>query len=191
MDETTPLVPDVRRRQQQLPPPPPAQHGPADELRHVSFASSDDGDNLHHSGNATADSPASSPTPHRRQRSMSEVLTEVLTEGIAEVTEVLEEQVLPVRPREGGDHDKKLSALALSILVFYKVSGGPFGCEPTVRAAGPMYALLGFSLFPLVWCIQEVLVTAELGSAYPEPSGCTFYCCRCCCRISLSMYHKY
>ena len=113
--------------------------------------------------------------PHRRERSMSEVLADVITEGYTDVkeviVEVMEEQVLPVRPREEGDHDRKLSALALSVLVFYKVSGGPFGCEPTVRAAGPCFALLGFLAFPFVWCIQEVLVTAELGSAYPEPSG--------------------
>ena len=113
--------------------------------------------------------------PHRRERSMSEVLADVITEGYTDVkeviVEVMEEQVLPVRPREEGDHDRKLSALALSVLVFYKVSGGPFGCEPTVRAAGPCYALLGFIAFPFVWCLQEVLVTAELGSAYPEPSG--------------------
>ena len=61
--------------------------------------------------------------------------------------------------------------VALAILVFYRVSGGPFGCEPTIRAAGPFYGLLGFILFPLVWCLQEALVTAELGSAFPEPSG--------------------
>ena len=74
-------------------------------------------------------------SPHyRRERSMSEVLADVIQEGIHEVkdeflqvkevlTEVIQEPVLPVKPREEGDHDKKLSALALSILVFYKVSG--------------------------------------------------------------------
>jgi hypothetical protein len=57
--------------------------------------------------------------------------------------------------------------------VFYKVSGGPFGCEPAVRAAGPFYALAGFVIFPLIWSIPEAMITAELGSAFPEPSGCT------------------
>jgi amino acid transporter len=56
-------------------------------------------------------------------------------------------------------------------LVFYKVSGGPFGCEGVVKTAGPFYAILGFAGFPLVWCLQEALVTAELGLAYLEPSG--------------------
>jgi amino acid transporter len=30
---------------------------------------------------------------------------------------------------------------------------------------------VGFILFPLLWSIPEALVTAELGSLYPEPSG--------------------
>lgn len=101
---------------------------------------------------------------------VAEKIEETVEEVIEEVKEVLEEQIVPVKPREEGDHARKLSALALAVLVFYKVSGGPFGCEPSVKAAGPFYALLGFTLFPLCWCCQEALVTAELGSAFPEPS---------------------
>jgi len=158
---------------------------------HVSFQveATINSDNGNSDTTLTAEPPSSPPQQHlrrERSRSMSEVIVDVIAEGIHDVkdvltegytevkeviAEVLEEQVLPVRPRDQGEHDRKLSALALSILVFYKVSGGPFGCEPTVKAAGPFYALLGFTLFPFIWCIQEVLVTAELGSAYPEPSG--------------------
>jgi hypothetical protein len=59
----------------------------------------------------------------------------------------------------------------LAILVFYNVSGGPFGIEPTIRAAGNFYAILGFVVFPLVWAIPEALVTAELGAAFQDPSA--------------------
>lgn len=101
-----------------------------------------------------------------------ETAKETVVEGFEEVHEILEENVtIPVKPREEGEHHNKLSAMALAILVFYKVSGGPFGCEPAVKAGGPFFALLGFILFPLVWSVPEALVTAELGSAYPEPSG--------------------
>lgn len=101
-----------------------------------------------------------------------EEVKEVATHVVEEIEEVLEEEVAePVKPREEGEHSQKLSALALAVLVFYKVSGGPFGCEPTVKAAGPFFAIMGFIVFPLLWCIPEALVTAELGSAYPEPSG--------------------
>lgn len=67
-------------------------------------------------------------------------------------------------------HNKKLGLMALVVLIYYEVSGGPFGIEDIVRAGGPLYALLGFSLF-LVWVIPEALVTAELSTALPEASG--------------------
>ena len=49
-----------------------------------------------------------------------------------------------------------LNVLTLTILVFYNVSGGPFGVEAAVRAGGNRMALLGFLIGPLVWSLQEV-----------------------------------
>jgi hypothetical protein len=104
-------------------------------------------------------------------------LSERITEVKDELYDVLQEDVItPSQPRNEGQHSYKLSAVALAVMVFYKVSGGPFGCEPTVKAAGPYYALLGFIFFPLLWSIPEAFITAELGSAYPEPSGRTLLC---------------
>lgn len=65
---------------------------------------------------------------------------------------------------------KKLGLAALTVLIFYEVSGGPFGIEDIVRAGGPFYALMGFSLL-FVWAIPEALITAELSTAMPEASG--------------------
>jgi hypothetical protein len=108
---------------------------------------------------------------------LSEIISDVkdtISEVQIEIIEVLQEDIItPIKPRYEGDHTQTLSALALSVMVFYKVSGGPFGCEPTVKAAGPFLALLGFTIVPLLVSIPEALVTAELGSAYPEPSGGT------------------
>jgi len=59
----------------------------------------------------------------------------------------------------------------LAVLVFYNVSGGPFGIEPSIRAGGNFYAILGFVVFPLIWSVPEALVTAELGSAFQDPSA--------------------
>jgi hypothetical protein len=59
----------------------------------------------------------------------------------------------------------------LAILVFYNVSGGPFGIEPSIRAAGNLYAILGFIFVPLIWSVPEALITAELGSAFQDPSA--------------------
>ena len=59
----------------------------------------------------------------------------------------------------------------LAVLVFYNVSGGPFGIEPSTRAGGNLYAILGFIIFPFIWSIPEALVTAELGAAFQDPSA--------------------
>ena len=109
---------------------------------------------------------------------LSEIIAEVketIAEVQVEILDVLHEDIItPIKPRYEGDHTTKLSAVALAVVVFYKVSGGPFGCEPTVQAAGPLLALLGFTIVPIFVSIPEALVTAELGSAYPEPSGGTY-----------------
>ncbi|KAK1385292.1 Polyamine transporter PUT1 [Heracleum sosnowskyi] len=65
----------------------------------------------------------------------------------------------------------KVSLLPLVFLIFYEVSGGPFGVEDSVRAAGPLLALVGFLVFPLVWSVPEALLTAELGTMFPENGG--------------------
>ena len=59
----------------------------------------------------------------------------------------------------------------LAVLVFYNVSGGPFGIEPSIRAGGNFFAITGFIIFPLIWSVPEALVTAELGSAFQDPAA--------------------
>ncbi|XP_059652987.1 probable polyamine transporter At3g19553 [Cornus florida] len=66
----------------------------------------------------------------------------------------------------------KLTVLPLIALIFYEVSGGPFGVEDSVRAGGgPLLSLLGFLIFPLFWSIPEALITAELATSFPENGG--------------------
>lgn len=64
-----------------------------------------------------------------------------------------------------------LGKASLAVLVFYSVSGGPFGIESAVRSAGYFYTLLGFIIGPLIWSLQEALMTAELACVFPESSG--------------------
>ncbi|KAK7820014.1 putative polyamine transporter [Quercus suber] len=53
----------------------------------------------------------------------------------------------------------KLTVLPLIALIFYEVSGGPFGVEDSVKAGGgPLF-------------IPEALVTAELSTSFPENGG--------------------
>lgn len=71
-------------------------------------------------------------------------------------------------------------------LVFFEVAGGPFGIEArllpaccvlsravqdSVRYGGPTFALIGLLILPVIWSIPEALVTAELGTMFPEDSG--------------------
>ncbi|KAA8539092.1 hypothetical protein F0562_025783 [Nyssa sinensis] len=74
-------------------------------------------------------------------------------------------------PSPRVDNVSKVSALPLVFLIFYEVSGGPFGVEDSVQAAGPLLALLGFLVFPFIWSIPEALITAEMGTMFPENGG--------------------
>jgi len=73
-------------------------------------------------------------------------------------------------PEQQHGRKKSLGTLALAVLTFYSVSGGPWGLENIVRAGGPFYALCGFSLM-FVWAIPEALVTTEMAICMPEPAG--------------------
>ncbi|XP_068320612.1 probable polyamine transporter At1g31830 [Pyrus communis] len=76
---------------------------------------------------------------------------------------------------EGSSHDlnkyQKVSIIPLVFLIFYEVSGGPFGVEDSVQAAGPLLALLGFLVFAIIWSVPEALITAEMGTMFPENGG--------------------
>ncbi|CAN6325093.1 unnamed protein product [Urochloa humidicola] len=80
---------------------------------------------------------------------------------------------------DGGDggaagrhhHRSKLTVLPLIFLIYFEVAGGPYGSERAVRAAGPLFTLLGFLVFPFAWGVPESLVTAELSSALPGNGG--------------------
>lgn len=76
------------------------------------------------------------------------------------------------KDESGTKASRKLSLLPLIALIFYDVSGGPFGIEDSVRAGGgPLLSLLGFLIFPLFWSIPEALVTAELATSFPHNGG--------------------
>uniref|UniRef100_A0A0E0D1E1 Polyamine transporter PUT1 n=1 Tax=Oryza meridionalis TaxID=40149 RepID=A0A0E0D1E1_9ORYZ len=81
----------------------------------------------------------------------------------------------PPPPPGGGGHGRapgnKLSLVPLIFLIFFEVAGGPYGAEPAVQSAGPLFALLGFLVFPFIWAVPESLVTAELSTAMPGNGG--------------------
>ncbi|KAK7359250.1 hypothetical protein VNO77_01203 [Canavalia gladiata] len=66
---------------------------------------------------------------------------------------------------------KKLALLPLVFLIYFEVAGGPYGEESAVGAAGPLFAILGFVVFPFIWSIPEALLTAELATTFPGNGG--------------------
>lgn len=74
-------------------------------------------------------------------------------------------------PTAIDDGPKKLALLPLVFLIYFEVAGGPYGAEPSVKAAGPLFAILGFLVFPFIWSIPEALITAELATTFPGNGG--------------------
>eukprot|EP00667_Euglena_gracilis_P007208 EG_transcript_7277 len=70
-----------------------------------------------------------------------------------------------------SDPVKRVSLLPLIALIYYEVSGGPFGLEDAVGAAGSMVTILALLVFPVLWGLPQALVAAELISMFPEDSG--------------------
>eukprot|EP00873_Tetraselmis_striata_P018488 jgi/Tetstr1/438752/TSEL_027261.t1 len=85
--------------------------------------------------------------------------------------EDLESPMLSCESSERPHRHRVLGLLPLVALIFYEVSGGPFGIEDAVSAGGPLLAILGFAILPFVWSLPEALITAELATAFPENSG--------------------
>ncbi|KAK9715836.1 hypothetical protein RND81_06G192800 [Saponaria officinalis] len=66
----------------------------------------------------------------------------------------------------------KLTVFPLIALIFYEVSGGPFGVEDSIKSGGgPLLSILGFMIFPIIWSLPEALITAELATTYPQNGG--------------------
>lgn len=94
--------------------------------------------------------------------------------GEAEVAEVAEvsEAAEALSEAATSSGRPKLTVLPLIALIFFDVSGGPFGVEDSVGAGGgPLLSLLGFLIFPLFWSVPEALITAELATLYPSNGG--------------------
>ncbi|GMH34377.1 hypothetical protein BSKO_02211 [Bryopsis sp. KO-2023] len=81
------------------------------------------------------------------------------------------ESGLPKAPswREFGR--RQLTMIPLAAIIFYSVCGGPFGIEDSIKFGGPLAALSGLIVLPILWSVPEALVAAELSTMFPEDSG--------------------
>ncbi len=65
---------------------------------------------------------------------------------------------------------RKISVLPLAAVIFFTVSGGPYGLEPLIGYAGS-YSIPLLMLTPLMWDIPMILVVLELNSMMPVEGG--------------------
>lgn len=66
---------------------------------------------------------------------------------------------------------RRLGVVPLAAVVFFNVSGGPYGAEDTVSSLGPGLALLLLAVTPLVWSLPVALAMSELAGAMPDEGG--------------------
>lgn len=65
----------------------------------------------------------------------------------------------------------KLGLLGIAGIIFFSVSGGPYGLEDTVGESGPGMAILLILVTPLIWSLPTALMVAELATAMPVQGG--------------------
>ena len=66
---------------------------------------------------------------------------------------------------------RELGLASLAAIVFFNVSGGPYGIEDAVSSFGPGLTLLLLALTPLLWSLPISLAMAELAAAMPDEGG--------------------
>jgi amino acid transporter len=82
-------------------------------------------------------------------------------------------------PREGTGEPwkgspslkREIGLLSLAAIVFFNVSGGPYGIEEAVSSFGPGLALVLLVVTPVIWSLPVSLAMAELAAAMPDEGG--------------------
>ncbi|MBK0378030.1 APC family permease [Mucilaginibacter segetis] len=66
---------------------------------------------------------------------------------------------------------KKIKPFQLVALIFFTVSGGPYGLEPLLAYAGEHAAILILLVTPILWDIPAIFTVIELNSMMPVTGG--------------------
>jgi len=66
---------------------------------------------------------------------------------------------------------KKIRIIQLVAVIFFTVSGGPYGLEPLLTHVGEHGALLLLVITPLLWDVPAILTVLELNSMMPITGG--------------------
>lgn len=65
----------------------------------------------------------------------------------------------------------KIRILQLAAVIFFTVSGGPYGLEPLLQYAGNHLSILLLLIVPFLWDIPSILTVLELNSMMPVEGG--------------------
>lgn len=74
-------------------------------------------------------------------------------------------------PAPGELIKRQLGTMAMVAVIYFSVSGGPFGLEEAISSSGPGMALLALIVVPIIFSVPCALMAAELGSAIPVEGG--------------------
>ena len=66
---------------------------------------------------------------------------------------------------------KQITLIPLIGLIYFSVSGGPYGLEDAIGSSGPGMAMLLIIVIPIIFAVPCALMNAELGSAIPLEGG--------------------
>lgn len=66
---------------------------------------------------------------------------------------------------------KQITLVPLIGLIYFSVSGGPYGLENAIGSSGPGMAMLLIIVIPVIFAVPCALMNAELGSAIPIEGG--------------------
>src|ERR1700749_362109 len=66
---------------------------------------------------------------------------------------------------------RKIRPVQLVAVIFFTVSGGPYGLEPLLSYAGDHGALLLLMLTPMIWDVPAIFTVLELNSMMPIEGG--------------------
>lgn len=66
---------------------------------------------------------------------------------------------------------RKIRIVQLTAVIFFTVSGGPYGLEPLITYAGEHGALLLLLITPLMWDVPAIFTVLELNSMMPVTGG--------------------
>eukprot|EP01119_Soliformovum_irregulare_P010477 TRINITY_DN2583_c0_g1_i1.p1 TRINITY_DN2583_c0_g1~~TRINITY_DN2583_c0_g1_i1.p1 ORF type:complete len:477 (+),score=95.86 TRINITY_DN2583_c0_g1_i1:67-1497(+) len=78
--------------------------------------------------------------------------------------------LIPSSPSEAPTK-RGVNALGLTMMIYFFTSGGPFGIEPSVGAAGPLLSLIAVIVVPLLWSLPQAILSAELSLMISENGG--------------------